>query len=483
MFLESSLKKHGKIYFLTAFVVFIAVYGLVFFRLHELSHKSWNSFVLVGDSIEELIPLADNLKNYGIFSQSESPPFIPESFRTPGYPLFIAAVKLFFKNYFAISVIQAFLVFLSGYLIFKIGQKVLSTTAGFFAFLLYIFSANVILHSLYVLSDNLYAFFSILSVYLLFFRDDDLGKARNIILAGLALGVTIFIKPVGALLPLIFGFFLFVFLIKKQKFRKVLFSVLLLELAVFAVILPWGIRNKIVTGSSWKIFSVSNSWGMTSTGTFNLYYFYIPQYLCLKQDPRSCYDEKNMADIKASLRRAIGYNDENLDLLSSIKYSSAMAEESLRIINGDRLGFASYYLKATLPRFFLSSSFKRLAMDLSGDSDNTKNNTLRDFAFRGEFSSMWQKIKAQPVYTLGIIWSFLITILCVLSLFKIRSNGFILMFLLIIAHYVFITGPAAYFRYRLPADPFIIIAALAGLLFLTGFSHRNSGAWAKNSIT
>jgi hypothetical protein len=285
--------------------------------------------------------------------------------------------------------------------------------------------------------------------------------------------MAILTRAVGLLLPFIFGAFLFIDLIKNEKrnLRNVFVSILLLGLSVAVVVMPWVLRNKIVAGA----------WGISVGESANFYLFNIPQYLCLKQDPSSCYDKKKMDDRAFSLAKSIGYYKDtkirpidNPDLIS-IKYSDAMARESLRIISSDWIGFASYYLKTTLPRFFFSSSFKRLSMDLRGDTSDTKNNDLIDFFYRGEYNLMWQGLKSQPVYTLNRIWLLLVIILCGLSLFKVRTNKFILMFLIIIAQYVLITGPTSYFRYRLPADPFIIICAMAGLWFLIDVFHRRFG--------
>ncbi len=470
--MESHLKRHLKLYILIALAVFLVVYGSIFFKLYERNHRDWNSFITSAADSEGYLQLAENLKNHSVFSLSKSQPFIPETRATPGYPFFVFITELLFKSYLAVSVLQVLSVLASGYMIFKIGQKVISTTAGFFASLLFIFSADVILYTPVIMTDILYVFLSILSMYILFFRNGDSGKPRYIILGGLICGTAILTRPVGILLPFIFGAFLFIDLIKNEKrnLRSAFVSVLLLGLSVAVVVMPWVLRNKIVVGV----------WGISVTESFNFYFDNIPQYLCLKRDPSSCYDKKKMDDLIFSLAKAIGnYNTEirpkdNPDMLS-IKYSNAMTRESLRIISGDWIGFTSYYLKTTLPRFFFSSAFKKLSMDLRGNTSDTENNDLADFFYRGEYNLMWQGLKSQLAYTLDRIWLLLLIILCGLSLFKIRTNKFILMFLIIIAQYVLITGPTSYFRYRLPADPFIVICAMAGLWFLIDVFRRRFG--------
>ncbi len=470
--MESHLERHLKLYALIVFAVFLVVYGSIFFKLYEQNHKSWNSLIMSAADSEGYLQLAENIKNHGVFSSSKTQPFIPETMAVPGYPFFISIIKIIFRSYLVASILQVLSVLASGYLIFKIGRKVISTAAGFFASLLFIFSADVILYAPVIMTDILYVFLSVLSMYIIFFQNGGSGKIRNIILGGLICGVAILTRAVGILLPLIFGLFLLIDLIKNEKrsLKNAFASVLLLGLSVAVVIMPWVVRNKIVAGA----------WGISVTESVNFYLDNIPQYLCMKQDPSSCYDKKKMDELSFSLAKAVGVEDtkvrplENTDLLS-IKYSNAMAKETLRIIRGDLIGFTSYYLKTTLPRFFFSSGFKRLSMNLRGDTGDTKNNDLVDFFYRGEYSLMWQGLKSQPLYSLNRIWLLLIVILSGLSLFKVRTNKFILMFLMIIAQYVLITGPTSYFRYRLPAVPFLALCAMAGLWFLIDVFHRRSG--------
>src|SRR6185437_16542785 len=50
--------------------------------------------------------LGENLVNHQVFSESTSSPYIPDTFRTPGYPVFIALLFAVFGSLYAVLVVQ-----------------------------------------------------------------------------------------------------------------------------------------------------------------------------------------------------------------------------------------------------------------------------------------------------------------------------------------------------------------------------------------
>src|SRR3972149_5216980 len=67
--------------------------------------------------------IARNLAEHGAFSQSETPPFVPDTWRTLGYPLFLAAIMLVVgKSPVALVLVQQVLAVVNVLLVFHVAR-------------------------------------------------------------------------------------------------------------------------------------------------------------------------------------------------------------------------------------------------------------------------------------------------------------------------------------------------------------------------
>ncbi|MEK7757122.1 MAG: hypothetical protein AAB385_07905, partial [Planctomycetota bacterium] len=104
----------------------LIVHGAVLFAAY------WKTGTIDGYALRSLDcgeyhTIARNLIEHGAFSQSETPPFVPDTWRTPGYPLFLAAIMLVVgKSPIALVLVQQVLAVVNVLLLFHVARGKMS---------------------------------------------------------------------------------------------------------------------------------------------------------------------------------------------------------------------------------------------------------------------------------------------------------------------------------------------------------------------
>jgi len=138
---------------------------------------------------------------------------------TLGYSMIIAFLyKLFGDSDVTIIIAQIIIALLSGLLMFAIAHRLGGPLAGVFSFLFFIFSVGYFVFVQFILTEIFLAFFLLLFFdrYTAFFSTQRLG---NLVMAGLALGTSIIIKPAALYYPLLLLPMLFFAFTKKYGHR------------------------------------------------------------------------------------------------------------------------------------------------------------------------------------------------------------------------------------------------------------------------
>jgi hypothetical protein len=219
----------------------------------------WNTVGLSGltwggnDFLEYNI-LAQNVLDGNGFSLRNAEPYESSAVRTPGYPLFLAVSHAVSGNTVVASVLQIVLFagfgILSYHVLLLLGLKRLYAFGGA---ILAVVELDVLSMSLYLISDMLFVFLLMLSLYfyLRFLREND----ENVFVWGsLAVGLAALVRPVGVILFVIFAV---TFLIRRGLRRELFYSAII----VLALLLPWSVRN----------FATFGTWRISSADTFNRY--------------------------------------------------------------------------------------------------------------------------------------------------------------------------------------------------------------------
>lgn len=118
-----------------------------------------------------------------------------EAFRTPGYPLFIAAIyDLFGANAWKVLLAQIFLSAGTVVLVFRLARYVAPIRVSLVAALVYALEPHVVLYSLQLYSDSLFVFL-FLAALVLFCAALQKGEIRIVAIAGFMLGLSALVRP------------------------------------------------------------------------------------------------------------------------------------------------------------------------------------------------------------------------------------------------------------------------------------------------
>ncbi len=401
------------------------------------------------DSFEYAI-LGINLAERGIFSESSAPPFIKNTFRTPGYPVFLALWRKVFDSYALFPLLQMFLVAGTAILIREMGKKIGWPKAGLFAAYLYILDPNTIFHTLVVLSDISFVFFITLSLYILFFADfpSKWEKWRYLkeTLGGLVLGFATLIRPISMFLIILLLPFYYFYWRREKSLKIILIGSLLIVLGYSVLILPWMARNK----------SVSGVFGISSLTAYNLIHYNLPEFLSWKNQTTP-----DMERLKLFSESGVPRND-----MLSLERGAELNKVSFKYLKENFFSYSFYHAFKTIP-FFLSSSLKNIFIsinDLSGKEVwKINHGNLTNLLLKGDISGLFEELKIQPLVFLEQIFWLTAFLFALITLAFKKEKFYVLLFIGLVCYFAFLTGPISYARYRLPALPFFF------LLFGIGF--------------
>ena len=214
---------------------------------------------LANDSPSYLLS-ARNFLAAGIFSQDEAPPYKIDVERTPGYPLFIAAIWTILGRQTLAPVVwvQVLLSVFAVALLYIAALRLFNRrAAAIVAALLLALDAQAAGRAAYILTDSTFQLLMVLTVYLLV--DFLLTNSWRAIL-GLVVVVAagFYVRPAGLLLPAALA--LAVLLAGPRPWPRRLAQAAVLALVPLALLFPWLLRNH----------SGADTWELSTIGSSNL---------------------------------------------------------------------------------------------------------------------------------------------------------------------------------------------------------------------
>lgn len=220
--------------------------------------KDWSVFY--GYDTTKYIAPALSLITTGQFSTNG----IPETTRTPGYPiLMVPGLLTGFPEMLTIA-LQILLGCLTIYLIFRIGLTLferplpaLSSAA------LYAIEPLSVIYTNILMSETLFST-TLVSFLLFFLKYLKSNYWGSLIVSATFLAVCAYIRPICYFLPLLMGLCLvFRILIMRSWNRKAVLQVMVFLLVIYVLLLPWQVRNYYYTGQ----------WSFSGISSDDLYFF------------------------------------------------------------------------------------------------------------------------------------------------------------------------------------------------------------------
>lgn len=197
------------------------------------------------DSVEYLA-LAQNLISHGVFSSADSAPFIPNTFRTPGYPAFLSLLTLLPSPVLFMALVQSFLGAWTAALFWnRLNRWGFGRGADWGALALALDPVTV-LNTPLILAEPVFNFFLVLALIATWGElrapRSEHGKAPLARAAGAGLfwSLSAFVRPISLFLPL---FLCWVWRRDKKVFLVFLASAYLLPVL-------WSQRNRQATGAA-----------------------------------------------------------------------------------------------------------------------------------------------------------------------------------------------------------------------------------------
>jgi 4-amino-4-deoxy-L-arabinose transferase-like glycosyltransferase len=410
---------------------------LLFLAVGTWRHDAQKRQYLHVDTIQYQ-QLALNLIENRVFSSSKGPPFEPEIYWTPGYPIFLATVFTFagIKSYVAIF-LQLLIGSATCLLVFSIGKSVFGPKVGLLAGIIAGLEYSSIFYSNVLLTETLFTFlFAAHALFLLRFFSTK--KNGWIAASAIFLGISTLTRPVCIYFPVFLCLVFIVHFRSDPKKGIIKYSVFLI--IFLAVIMPWMTRNLSVSGK----FLVSSAQEQVLDWTL---YKIIDSF------------ESN---IPSSSREG--------QVLDSRRHPDAREERPGRSIPGALLETSKKYVFASM-RFFLTPSSGALPRLLRLPSQELEK-------FNLSFEKPWDSVvSAMQSKTVLERFIFVIVICFLLILYLTSFLGILrakkefrkemLLFILIIVYFAMSSVSFTWtMRYRVPIMPYVILLSSYGFVFL-----------------
>lgn len=397
---------------------------------------------LTGDAKGYLV-LAEHLREFHVFSFSSVPPFAPESFRSPGYPLFLAVLLALFGNTGALFV-QVVLVSAAPVLLYLLFRPY-HERAAFWGAVVFALEPVHLFYGAQFLSDMPFVCLFLLSLVLME-RAWMRNSAAVSVTSGAIIGAAVLVRPIAIFLPVMYALYLLA--VGKCSWPAWL-RAFALGSAALVVISPWMLRNYALFGS----------WNVSSVGNANLMIYNAPEYLKYHS---SEHGQKVLAAFQAeqqSLPR-----EDALSLARSDVFTSTFRE----IIRGQEMSYGIFHLVKTVP-FFITDGLRdgiRLLKVEIGTMPNFSTAILKgDLGLLGRYVAGGGLGTYLFIFGVGF-WS-AVALLWLWSLAQLgRWRNWRALFLVgaLVVYFAVLTGPVSNARYRLPVEGMLLVAAVAAIL-------------------
>ena len=428
------------IIFLAAFLLRMLLFG--FFVAEDTNMVA---FPHIGSDSKYYLSAAESLLQNGRFIYLDN--LEPNSYETPGYPVFLAFFIALFGNLLAISFMQNIIAGFSAILLFRIGL-LFSRLIAWGASLLFVFDPAGIFYSNFILTEPLFIFLTLIAFYFVAVRGWTF-------LPGVALGLATLVRPIGIVfLPpmIIFYFFYHAYSLKKTFVAGLLFVV-----GFAGIVGPWSLRNKIIF----------DRWELSAVAAWQFYHSHAPHFYAYQNgiSPSEAEDlfHERLITIDPFQEEAISGR------VGSLRHAPYMWKVALDYIGEYPLEYAKFHLLKTIP-FFLSDGLRE-ATRMAGVSLRPLA-SISDRLLNGDFFGVAADLKSDTailvLFLVGFTaWFFINGFMIAGAIFGWREGGrvravLMLAILLVLVSAIAAGGAVSHPRYRFSVSPFMFLLASYG---------------------
>jgi len=456
-------------YVYSVLAIVLVAHLLSFFYIAHLAslNPAADPYPIVKGDSHNYAAMADALLAHGVFSLD--PNLSPERHWPPGYAIFLAETKAVSGGFTFAVILQTLATLGAVVLIYAMARRFLSPMFASVPALLYGIDPSVILADTTIITDGLFSTLIIGAVYMVFFVEVRGREILRWIIVGGLLAVATSMRSIAEfLIPLIpFIFILrYGFMQEMSKYRRVFVPFFAYLFVVSLVLVPWVVRNY----RNFGVFEIAhvgasnilgyNARGFLAWREMNQEGRHVSAITAVRliSDPAYAVVDKKIAADLTSMT-PVGADPDN--------YESALAEH---LIFQHPIQYAYFHLVNTIP-FFIGSSIAGYRQMIEQERNNTGyfaptstalSNTLHQlFNSRDFFGSLPMLKNTVPILVEVLIWA-VICVSTLAALFERKYRASMLIFGILVIYFAILTGPVSIVRYRIPAEPYLLIMAVVG---------------------
>jgi 4-amino-4-deoxy-L-arabinose transferase-like glycosyltransferase len=388
----------------------------------------------------EYISIAHTMLDTGRFALTPSSP--PDFARTPGYPAFLALLLIVFHSLVLLPFIQFLFTACTVSLIYLIGIRYFPRPVALTAAILYLLDPIVLYAAWIPITESLYMFFLIASIY-------TIGvKAKRtwlpFVIAGILLGISVYFRPIGLYAAPIIACLAFA----TMSFQRIAFRNAVIFLLTFAfTVCPWMIRN----------YHLSGHFEFDSVRAWQLYTANMPYFEQVRTGV-------SYLDIQQKYNAQLGSQDEFV--LRSFEYASREDAITKKVLLAHPFEYAAFHIFKSA-EYFISSSIVNVTYHMHQLGYLTGDHAQGEGAWGMITQHRWKDALVQ-IFThiptlierifLGLIYLGAMYTAFLALRRKIPHHVWIICVFLLLNLFAVIVGPASDdTRYRMPSEPFVFL--------------------------
>ncbi len=436
---------------------FIFIFGLIL-RLILVGYVTRYPERYIQDDAIGYDQLAVNLTSGHGFSMEANPPYSPNNFRTPGYPLTIAFIYSLFGYHPDIVLwLQAFLGALTILVVYYIAARFINPNTGLVAAFLLAISPHSITYSALLWSDTEYTLLFTLSFLLTLLMLTD-NNYKWILLSSFVSGLAVLVHPRSIYLPVFYALLLLIImLIRRIPLKQTLVHVGIYILLFNLVLLPWRVRNDVV-------FNVPN---IASAGGINM----LDYGAALTESARTGENQWSIAnryDAEVRATSTIPLNPAQFGESAFRLGLHKILQDPVTYAKIQTIGMAKVFLPGTSQINTLLTGQANLdTSQIYSMFSTDKKLNLSTFtqSLSKLTSSVWGYIGFEILYLI-IVYFF--TFYAIIK--QTRSLPWLWLILIVLVYFAAVAGPAGTPRFRVVMMPLLSVTAACGIMSVRFFS-------------